>query len=241
MAGISNFTTEKVVNEIDDDLKANFVGVFPSNHTFKFLNFSHLVKEKSAPYPFMIMNTDRSGQKGTYWWSFLEVSSKEEIFIFDSFGFIGLKEFIIDNDRKPIDNFFYGLEKINKKGKRINLTYVQFDLESFRRINRRHLTPTAQDFFHTLNEFAKVHKRKVFNVYMVDDQLQDLQSDTCGLFQLYFYTNLFLPRENSKILNNKILNMKTLETILNEVFVLDISENERLAEAFARELDIKRD
>ena len=57
MAGISNFTTEKVVNEIDDDSKANFVGVFPSNHTFKFLNFSRLVKEKSALYPFMIMNT----------------------------------------------------------------------------------------------------------------------------------------------------------------------------------------
>ena len=168
---MANFTIEKVVNEIDDDLKANFVGVFPSNH--KFLNFNHLVKEKSALYPFMIMNTDRSGQKGTHWWSFLEVSSKEEIFLFDSFGFIGLKEFIIDNDRKLIDKFFYGLEKINKKDKRINLTYVQFDLESFKRINRRYLTSTAQDFFRTLNEFAKVHKRKVVNVYMVDDQLQD--------------------------------------------------------------------
>ena len=35
--------------------------------------------------------------------------------------------------------------------------------------------------------------------------------------------------------------MKTLETLLNEVFVLDISENERRVEAFARELYIKRD
>ena len=63
MAGISNFTIEKVVNEIDDDLKANFVGVFPSNHTFKFLIFADLVRGKKAPYPFMIMNTDRSGKK----------------------------------------------------------------------------------------------------------------------------------------------------------------------------------
>ena len=122
------------------------------------------------------------------------------------------------------------MEKINKKDKRINLTYVQSDLESFKRVNRKLLTTTAQDFFHTLSEFAKVHKRKVVNVYMVDDQLQD----TCGLFQLYFYTNLFLPRENSKTLNNKTLNMKTLETLLNEVFVLDISENERRTEAFAK-------
>ena len=153
---------------------------------------------------------------------------------------LDLKEFIIDNDRKLIDKL-EGLEKVNKKDKRINLTYVQFDLESFKRVNRKLLTPTAQDFFHTLNEFAKVHKRKVVNVYMVDDQLQDLQSDTCGLFQLYFYIHLFLPRENSKILNNKTLNMKTLETLLNEAFVLDIAENDRRTEAFARELDIKRD
>ena len=45
------------------------------------------------------MNTDRAGTKGMHWWSFLEISSKEQIFLFDSYGFIGLKEFIIDNDR----------------------------------------------------------------------------------------------------------------------------------------------
>ena len=105
MAGISNFTIEKVVNEIDDDLKANFVGVFPSNHIFKFLRFADLVREKKAPYPFMIMNTDRSGKKGTHWWRFLKISFKEQIFLFDSYGFVGLKEFIIYNDRKTIDKF----------------------------------------------------------------------------------------------------------------------------------------
>ena len=61
MAGISNFTTEKVVNEIDDDLKTNFVSVFPSKHTFQFLKFAKIVEAKGAPYPFKIMNTDRAG------------------------------------------------------------------------------------------------------------------------------------------------------------------------------------
>ena len=32
MSGIPNFTIEKIINEDDDDLKANFVGAFPSNH-----------------------------------------------------------------------------------------------------------------------------------------------------------------------------------------------------------------
>ena len=133
----------------------------------------------------MIMNTDRSGQEGEHWWRVLELSSKEQIFLLDSFGFIGIKEFIVDNDRKLVDRFFYGLEKINRKDKRINLTYVQFDVN--------------------LNEFGKVHKRKLVDVYMVDDQLQNLKSDTCGLFQLYFYTNLFIPEDNSKIISNKTL------------------------------------
>ena len=85
-----------------------------------------------------------------------------------------------------------------------------------------------------------MHKRKVVDVFMVDDCLQDLESDTCGIFQLYFYTNLFLPKEDSKIVRNSKLTMKTVATLLNELFVLDINENERRVEAFATELDIKR-
>ena len=187
----------------------------------------------------MIMNTDRSGQEGEHWWSLLELSSKEQIFLFDSFGFIGRKE--LDSDRKLVDRFFYGLEKINRKDKRINLTYVQFDLESYKKINRKLLTTTAKDFFHTLNEFGKVHKRKLVDVYMVDDQLQNLKSDTCGLFQLYFYTNLFVPEANSKIISNKTLTIKTIENLLNEIFSLNISENEQLVQTFADEHNIKRD
>ena len=186
----------------------------------------------------MIMNTDRSGKEGTRWWSFLEKSSKEQIFLIDSYGFVGLKEFIIDNDRQMIDEFFYGLEKINKNDKKINLTYVQFDSTNFVNTDSSQMTKTAQDFFNTLFEVAKVHKRKV--VYMVDDCLQDLKSDTCRIFQLYFYTNLFLPQANSKIINNRQLTMKTISTFLSEIFVLDIQENERRFEEFARETDIKR-
>ena len=44
MSGISNFTIERVINEINDDLKTNFVGVFPSNHTFRFLRLADLTQ-----------------------------------------------------------------------------------------------------------------------------------------------------------------------------------------------------
>ena len=54
--------------------------------------------------------------------------------------------------------------------------------------------------------------------------MQDLNSVTCGVFQIYFYDNLFNPDENSKIKNKKRLNKRTIETLLNELFVLNDQE-----------------
>ena len=110
----------------------------------------------------------------------------------------------------------------------------------YERTDKLKLTKTAQDLFYTMYEFGRVHKNKVVDIFMADDRLQDPSSDTCGIFQLYFYTNLFLPKEDSKIINNTKLTMKTISTLLDEIFVLDINKNERLVESFAKELNIKR-
>ena len=64
-------------------------------------------------------------------------------------------------------------------------------------------------------------------VVFVDNKIQEIYSDTCGLFQLYFYKNLFDPDENSKILNDEQITQKTVETLLNEIFSTNKNENER--------------
>lgn len=56
---------------------------------------------------------------------------------------------------------------------------------------------------------------------MVEDRIQDLNSATCGIFQIYFYDNLFNSDENSKIQKKQRPNKKTAETLLNELFILD--------------------
>ena len=76
---------------------------------------------------------------------------------------------------------------------------------------------------------------------MVDDQLQNIKSDTCGLFQLYFYMNLFLPKESSQIVGNRTLTLRTIKNLLNEIFSREISQNEIAVEDFASEHNIKRD
>ena len=74
---------------------------------------------------------------------------------------------------------------------------------------------------------------------MVEDQVQNLNSVTCGIFQIYFYDNLFNPDENSKIQNKKRFNKKTIETFLNELFVLNDQEtNEATIRQYANEKNI---
>ena len=59
---------------------------------------------------------------------------------------------------------------------------------------------------------------------MLDDRVQNLNSVTCGIFEIYFYDNLFKREKNSKIKDKKRLNRRTIETLLNELFVLDDQE-----------------
>ena len=74
---------------------------------------------------------------------------------------------------------------------------------------------------------------------MVEDRIQSLDSVTCGIFQLYFYDNLFNPYKNSKIQDKAKLNKKTIETLLNELFVLDDQEkNEAILRQYALDNNI---
>ena len=74
---------------------------------------------------------------------------------------------------------------------------------------------------------------------MVEDKLRDLNSMTFSIFQIYFYDNLFNLGENSKIQNQKRLNKRTIETLLNKFYVLDDTEtNEATIKHYANEKNI---
>ena len=66
----------------------------------------------------------------------------------------------------------------------------------------------------------------------------DITQSTCGLFQLYFYKNLFDPEKKSKIINDEILNKKTIENILNVIFSSDVEQNKKEIQNFKKEYDL---
>ena len=102
------------------------------------------------------------------------------------------------------------------------------------------LSNTARDFFYFVHAFGIKFKLRSFaNIWIVEDRIQDFDSITCGIFQLYFYENLFNPDKNSKIQNETKLKKTTVETLLNELFSLDDKENEIKMNEYADKLGIE--
>ena len=90
-----------------------------------------------------------------------------------------------------------------------------------------------------MNSEKKHNLKNEVTVHFVDDQLQKTETDTCGIFQLYFYVSLFNPVEKSQIISDKTVTKKTIEKLLNEIFTTDKDENKSRIEAFIDENKIK--
>ena len=127
---------------------------------------------------------------------------------------------------------------------KITLCKIRFNLGACKNFSNHEidsLSNTARNLFHFVFAFAiKLKLRNFVNIWMVEDRLQDLDSSTCGIFQLYFYDSLFSPRENSKIQNNtRLTKKKTAETLLNEIFVLNNQgNNEHKMEKYADQIGV---
>ena len=68
----------------------------------------------------------------------------------------------------------------------------------------------------------------------MDDNLQSFSTDYCGVFQLYFYLNLFEPLNTSIVAkkSTKKLDIKLIGELLNELFNTKTHRNERMLDAF---------
>ena len=171
------------------------------------------------------MNTDNSGKKGTRWWSLLNIEPKTDIFFCDTFGVYGLKSFVIQDDKKVIEKILFDTEKMTRIDNKITLVNIKFNLNACKNLHKEELgafSDTASNFFCFIQAFGNELKLRDFvNIWMEEDRVPYLHSVTCGIFQIYFYNNLFNPNHSSKIQNKKRLNKKTIENLLKKLFVLD--------------------
>ena len=199
--------------------------------------------EDGGKFPFIIANTDASDKPGVHWWSMLDIEPRTDIFFFDSYGLQGLKHFIIQDDKPIVDKILIGIVKMDRTDNKLTLCKIKFNLGACKHLTKDEidsLSDTARNFFYFIQAFGiKLKLRGFVNTWMVEDRLQDLDSSTCGIFQTYFYENLFNPDRNSKIQNKTKLNKNTVEILLNELFSLDDRENEIKIEEYADHLGVK--
>ena len=123
---------------------------------------------------------------------FSKYSSKKEIFLFDSFGFRELKEFIIQDNRNITDKIMYDLKKFNSVDKEIMLILVKISIKEYNWPFSRHkqIRKKTRNWWRNYN-------------HLVDDQVPMHEKDTCGMYQIYFFVNLLKPLETIEIINDK--------------------------------------
>ena len=155
-----------------------------------------MISRREGKYPFIIANTDDSSKGGTHQWSILDIEPKTDILFFNSFELDGLKHFIVQEDKKIIEKVLFGTEKMTRSDNKITLCKIQFNLNAKTELDS--LSDTAANFFHFIQAFGnKLKLRNFVNIWTVEDRVQDLNPSTCGIFQLYFYDNLFIPDKKS--------------------------------------------
>ena len=69
-----------------------------------------------------------------------------------------------------------------------------------------------------------------------------IEKDTCGIYHIYFYVNLFNPLDSSGIIHKKNLNKETIDELLllNEILLIDRQDNESRTDEFAHQNNISR-
>ena len=230
MEGWSNFDIEEIFNKANNsDLLQNFVGIFPSDKTDKFLDFKKMMKGKN--YPFLIANTGRSHKQGTRWWSILDIIVKKYFLLFDFFGIKGLKNFIVKDGEKIVAKVLKGVKNLKEDKEQINLVNVNFVKNSYSKLSegeKAALSETCTDFLHFLESFADYENQSLIHLWLLEDPIQEKTTNTCGYFQTFFYKNLFFPDSDNILQKRKRLTNDVIQSFFQEFFTTNTEQNERI-------------
>ena len=205
MTGLSNLDLEKFINnDTSVELKKKFKKVISSNSLTKHVDFEDILKKDNPKYPTIIINTARVNSRGIHWWSILSIEPKKHVFLFDSYGFKGFLVFILRDNKNVIDKILYNLKKkdphVKKKDiyeknnllskKNIELVELTFSVSGYRKLTEKErdsISSKALDLFNLLSGYARVkNQSEELYLLLLDTQLQDNESSTCGNFNLYF-------------------------------------------------------
>ena len=94
-----------------------------------------------------------------------------------------------------IEKILFGTEQLTRTDNKIILVNVKFSLNACKNLTKNeldNLSDTVHDVFYLVQSFGRKLKLRDFvNLLEVEDRIQHFDTVTCGIFQIYFYGNLF--------------------------------------------------
>ena len=206
--GISNFQIENAFENIKDtDIDDNFVGVFPANHMNRLIDCKWMISKKGK----ISLYDCKQRQLWQGWHTLMEYFRywpKNRLFFF-RLVLTAWKFYHTRRQKSDRKNILWN-RKTDKSRQQNNPS--KFNLNAWKNLSKKeldNLSNTPRDFFYFIHSFGnKLQLRDFVNIWMTEDRIQDLDSATCGIFQIYFYDNLFNPNKSSKMQNQAKLNKK---------------------------------
>ena len=74
------------------------------------------------------------------------------------------------------------------------------------------LSETCTDFLHFLESFADYENQSLIYLWLLEDPIQDITTNTYEYFQTFFYENLFFPDSDSILHKHKRVTYDVIQT-----------------------------
>ena len=93
----------------------------------------------------------------SHWWSIFDLQPKKEIFFFYTFGIVGLKTFIDQDNQKIIEKILLGIEKMKKADNKLTLIKIKLAMENYKKLTKKEisrLSNSEKTYFISLKNLA---------------------------------------------------------------------------------------
>ena len=123
--------------------------------------------------------------------------------------------------KKIVAKVLKGVKNLKGDREQINLVNVNFVKNSYLKLSegeKATLSETCTDFPHFLESFADYEKQSLIHLWLLEDPIQDIMTNTCGYFQTFFYENLFFPESDSILHKRKRLTYDIIQSFFQELF-----------------------
>ena len=93
----------------------------------------------------------------------------------------------------------------------MNVNFVKNSYSKLSEGEKAVLSETCTDFLHFLESFADHENESIIHLWLLEDSIQDITTNTCGYFKTFFYEKLFFPNSDSILLKRKRLKYDVIQ------------------------------